>query len=121
MDQDLTATTTQSSAGLIFNYTQDPSLSPSEQVNSDAARTNVFYILNTWHDVVYLYGFTESAFNFQQTNVKSGGLGGDRVLASVQNSEGLDNANFGTPPECILTPETCHLVLTATPVDSRGR
>ncbi|KAJ7900606.1 Fungalysin metallopeptidase-domain-containing protein [Mycena olivaceomarginata] len=99
LDQDLTATTTQSSAGLIFNYTQDPSLSPSEQVNSDAARTNVFYILNTWHDVVYLYGFTESAFNFQQTNVKSGGLGGDRVLASVQNSEGLDNANFGTPPD----------------------
>jgi extracellular elastinolytic metalloproteinase len=101
LDQDLTATTTQSSAGLIFNYTQDPSLSPSEQVNSDAARTNVFYILNTWHDVVYLYGVTESAFNFQQTNVNSGGLGGDRVLASVQNSRARNNANFGTPPECV--------------------
>jgi extracellular elastinolytic metalloproteinase len=99
-DQTQSETTTQSSPGLIFNYTQDPDISPSEGSNLDAARTNVFYILNTVHDVAYKYGFTEAAFNFQQTNIKSGGVGGDRVLASVQNSEGIDNANFGTPPEC---------------------
>lgn len=58
-------------------------------MNSDAARTNVFYIINTVHDVWYEYGFTEAAFNFQQTSVQTGGVGGDRVLASVQNSEGL--------------------------------
>ncbi|KAJ7918151.1 Fungalysin metallopeptidase-domain-containing protein [Mycena leptocephala] len=71
-DQTQSETTTQSSPGLIFNYTQDPDISPSEGSNLDAARTNVFYILNTVHDVAYKYGFTEAAFNFQQTNIKSG-------------------------------------------------
>jgi extracellular elastinolytic metalloproteinase len=101
-DQTQSETTVQSSSGLIFNYTQDPDISPGVGENLDAARTNVFYILNTVHDVAYKYGFTEAAFNFQQTNIKSGGVGGDRVLASVQNSEGIDNANFATPPECDL-------------------
>jgi extracellular elastinolytic metalloproteinase len=100
LDQTHSATAVQSSDRLIFNYTQDPTLSPTEQVNKNAALTNVFYIINTVHDVAYKYGFTEAAFNFQQTNIQSGGLGGDRVLASVQNSFGVDNANFGTPPEC---------------------
>jgi extracellular elastinolytic metalloproteinase len=87
LDQNTTNTTPQSAPG-IFNYTQDPTLSPGAGMNSDAARTNVFYIINTVHDVWYKYGFTEAAFNFQQTNVQTGGVGGDRVLASVQNSEG---------------------------------
>ncbi|KAJ7655472.1 Fungalysin metallopeptidase-domain-containing protein [Mycena rosella] len=99
LDQDQSDTTVQSAPGLVFNYTQDPTVSPSEQVNTDAARTNVFYILNTMHDMAYKYGFTEAAFNFQQTNIQGGGLGGDRVLASVQNSEGTDNADFATPPD----------------------
>ncbi|KAJ6552830.1 metalloprotease [Mycena capillaripes] len=89
LDQTQSDTTTQSSPGLIFNYTQDPNISPSEGMNPDAARTNVWYILNTMHDVAYKYGFTEAAFNFQQTNIKTGGIGGDRI----------DNANFGTPPD----------------------
>ncbi|KAF7359719.1 Extracellular metalloproteinase mep [Mycena venus] len=98
LDQNTTDTTPQSAPG-IFNYTQDPTLSPGAGMNSDAARTNVFYIINTVHDVWYRYGFTEAAFNFQQTNVQTGGVGGDRVLASVQNSEGINNANFATPPD----------------------
>ncbi|KAJ7436197.1 Fungalysin metallopeptidase-domain-containing protein [Mycena latifolia] len=98
-DQTLTNTTVQSAPGLVFNYTQDPSISPSEKMNPDAARTNVFYILNTMHDMAYKYGFTEAAFNFQQTNLQGVGQGGDRVLASVQNSLGIDNANFATPPD----------------------
>jgi extracellular elastinolytic metalloproteinase len=51
------------------------------------------------HDIAYKYGFTESAFNFQETNFKHGGKGGDRVQLSVQNGEGFNNANFATPPE----------------------
>ncbi|KAJ7346149.1 Fungalysin metallopeptidase-domain-containing protein [Mycena albidolilacea] len=98
LDQNTTDTTPQSSPG-IFNYTQNPTLTPGAGMNSDAARTNVFYIINTVHDVWYEYGFTEAAFNFQQTNVHTGGVGGDRVLASVQNSEGINNANFATLPE----------------------
>ncbi|KAJ7885476.1 Fungalysin metallopeptidase-domain-containing protein [Mycena olivaceomarginata] len=73
LDQNTTDTTPQSSPG-IFNYTQDPTLSPGAGMNSDAARTNVFYIINTVHDVWYEYGFTEAAFNFQQTNVTPAGL-----------------------------------------------
>ncbi|KAF7342154.1 Extracellular metalloproteinase [Mycena venus] len=99
LDQTQSATTSQSSDGLIFNYTQDPTLSPKTPINMDAARTNVFYVINSVHDTTYLYGFTESAFNFQQDNFKNGGVGGDRVLASVQNSFGTDNANFFTPPD----------------------
>ena len=99
LDQTQTDTTVQSAPGLVFNYTQDPDISPSDGMNPDVARTNVFYILNTMHDMAYKYGFTEAAFNFQQTNIGPGGQGGDRVLASVQNSLGIDNANFATPPE----------------------
>ncbi|KAJ6617312.1 Fungalysin metallopeptidase-domain-containing protein [Mycena sp. CBHHK59/15] len=98
-DASLSNTTTQSSPGLVFNYTQDPDVAPSAGMNLDAARTNVFYIVNTMHDIAYKYGFTEPAFNFQQTNIKNAGLGNDRVLASVQNSGGVDNANFVTPPD----------------------
>ncbi|KAJ6583044.1 Fungalysin metallopeptidase-domain-containing protein [Mycena vulgaris] len=98
-DQTQSDTTVQSAPGLVFNYTQDPAISPSEKMNLDAARTNVFYILNTMHDIAYKYGFTEAAFNFQQTNLAGSGQGGDRVLASVQNSQGIDNANFATPPD----------------------
>jgi extracellular elastinolytic metalloproteinase len=90
LDQTQTDTAPQTAPGLIFNYTQDPTISPSDGPNPGAARTNVFYIINTVHDVAYKYGFTEAAFNFQQTNIKTGGLGGDRVLASVQNSQGWE-------------------------------
>ncbi|KAJ7318948.1 Fungalysin metallopeptidase-domain-containing protein [Mycena albidolilacea] len=99
LDGNITDTTPQSAPGMIFNYTQDPTLSPGAGMNSDAARTNVFYIINTVHDVWYKYGFTEAAFNFQQTNIQTGGVGGDRVLASVQNSSGINNAMFATPPD----------------------
>ncbi|KAK1219521.1 hypothetical protein PQX77_017754 [Marasmius sp. AFHP31] len=33
-----------------------------------------------FHDTLYLYGFTESAFNFQNDNFGKGGVGGDRFL-----------------------------------------
>jgi extracellular elastinolytic metalloproteinase len=95
----ITEMTIQSAPGLIFNFTQDPALEPGVQMNLDAARTNVFYIVNTMHDIAYKYGFTEAAFNFQQTNPSGLGQGGDRVIASVQNSSGTDNSFFATPPE----------------------
>ena len=51
------------------------------------------------HDFAYRYGFTEKAFNFQQSNLGKGGKEGDRVLMSVQDASGVNNANFATPPE----------------------
>ncbi|KAJ7686637.1 Fungalysin metallopeptidase-domain-containing protein [Mycena rosella] len=94
-----TATTAQSGLDLIFNYTQNPNISPKERVNLDAARTNAFYTVNTLHDITIKYGFTAAAFNFQQVNFLPAGKAGDRVLVSVQNSEEPDNAHFLTPPD----------------------
>ena len=44
-------------------------------------------------------GFDEASGNFQQTNFSGFGLGGDRVLADVQDGSGTNNANFATPPD----------------------
>ena len=86
-----TATTTQSSTGLNFVFTQNPAQAPTVQANLDAARTNAFYIVNTVHDISYIYGFTEAGFNFQNNNFNNGGRGNDRVTISVQDSAGIDN------------------------------
>lgn len=100
LDANMSATTPESSDGLVFDYVQDPSVDPQVPDNQKAATTNVFYVVNTVHDISYRYGFTEDAFNFQQTNPPgTGGIGGDRILASVQNSLGIDNAAFATPSD----------------------
>ena len=62
-----------------------------------AAVTNLFYWNNIMHDVVYRYGFDESAGNFQVNNYGRGGVGNDDVRAEAQDGSGRNNANFGTP------------------------
>ncbi|KAJ3514000.1 hypothetical protein NLJ89_g2625 [Agrocybe chaxingu] len=94
-----TGLTSQSSSDLNFVFTQNPSAAPTTQANLDAARTNAFYLVNTIHDFTYRYGFTESAFNFQQNNFGLGGAQNDRVTVSVQDSAGTDNADFATPAD----------------------
>ncbi|KAI0318139.1 metalloprotease [Amylostereum chailletii] len=88
----------QSSPG-AFIYIQDPDVDPTTSDNVNAAITNAFYVVNTMHDISYLYGFTESAFNFQSDNFGKGGQGGDPVTISVQDPEGFNNAFFSTPPD----------------------
>ncbi|KAL0062372.1 hypothetical protein AAF712_010718 [Marasmius tenuissimus] len=101
-------TTSQSSSGQVFDYTYDPAQAPTAGSNLDAARTNAFYIGNTFHDVLYLYGFTEAAFNFQNDNFGKGGVGNDSVRITVQDTvRGTNDAFFGTGPDgqhpaCIL-------------------
>ncbi|KAF9261837.1 hypothetical protein L218DRAFT_474630 [Marasmius fiardii PR-910] len=94
-----TNTTKESANGQVFDYTYDMTLNPTQGANIDAARTNGFYIINSHHDTLYQYGFTESAFNFQKDNFGKGGKGGDPVLMSVQDPSGTNNANFATPPD----------------------
>ncbi|MGO3184055.1 MAG: M36 family metallopeptidase [Aequorivita sp.] len=65
----------------------------------DAAITNLFYINNVFHDILYQYGFDEVAGNFQENNYGKGGLGNDYVFAEAQDGSGTCNANFGTPPD----------------------
>ncbi|MCB1008293.1 MAG: M36 family metallopeptidase, partial [Acidobacteria bacterium] len=65
----------------------------------DAAVVNLYYWNNIIHDISYQYGFDEVAGNFQQNNYGRGGLGSDSVRAEAQDGSGVNNANFGTPPD----------------------
>ncbi|KAI8843639.1 Fungalysin metallopeptidase-domain-containing protein [Chytridium lagenaria] len=64
-----------------------------------AAVTNMFYVTNTFHDVMFHYGFDEAAGNFQLRNFGAGGIGNDPVVATAQDGSGFNNANFATPPD----------------------
>ncbi|KAJ1342681.1 hypothetical protein BSLG_010750 [Batrachochytrium salamandrivorans] len=54
---------------------------------------------NTFHDVLYQYGFNEKAGNFQTDNFKRGGIDGDPIIINVQSRKETDNAYFLTPPD----------------------
>ncbi|CAE6466085.1 unnamed protein product [Rhizoctonia solani] len=81
-------TTSQTSPTNIYNYVYNPDIGATEGTNPDAARVNVFYIINMLHDLTYRYGFTEAQHNFQQDNRGLGGLANDRVEVQVQSSLG---------------------------------
>ncbi|KIY72625.1 hypothetical protein CYLTODRAFT_449783 [Cylindrobasidium torrendii FP15055 ss-10] len=89
----------ESNTATTFSTEYDTSEAPGTSGNQDAARTNAFYLANKVHDILYKYGFTEEAYNFQADNFGNGGEGSDPVLISVQSSEGTDNADFATPPD----------------------
>jgi extracellular elastinolytic metalloproteinase len=76
-----------------FNLTGQPS------TYQDAAITNLFYMNNILHDVLYQYGFDEEAGNFQVNNYGNAGQDGDFVRAEAQDGGGTNNANFSTPPD----------------------
>lgn len=61
-----------------------------------AAITNLFYWGNVLHDVFYVYGFTESAGNFQGNNYGRGGVDGDLLRVQGQrNITGNCGAFYG--------------------------
>ncbi|KAK7034645.1 hypothetical protein VNI00_012287, partial [Paramarasmius palmivorus] len=99
----------QSADDLVFDYEYDDSLTPVEGDNVDASRVQAFYLGNKVHDIMYKYGFTEEAFNFQNTNFGKGGREHDRLLMFVQYSSGVNNANIAVPPDG-QSPE-CHMFL----------
>ena len=82
---------------LTFSYPLSLNLLP--QSYTSAAITNLFYANNRIHDLLYQYGFDESAGNFQANNYGNGGLGQDWVLAEAQDGGGSNNANMATPPD----------------------
>ncbi|KAJ3108181.1 hypothetical protein HDU97_002093 [Phlyctochytrium planicorne] len=84
--------------GGAFDYIYDTTQDPSTAGNVLAATAQVFYLTNKYHDVLYKYGFTEAAANFQNNNFGKGGSGNDAINANVQAS-GTNNANFATPPD----------------------
>ena len=85
-------------ASLLFDFPLD--LTAQEPADyRPAAVTNLFFWNNYLHDVSYHYGFTEAAGNFQENDYGRGGVGGDSVNADAQDGSGVDNSNFGTPPD----------------------
>ncbi|CAE6339071.1 unnamed protein product [Rhizoctonia solani] len=92
-----TGTTSQSSATNNYVYTFNSAGTPA--ANKDPATVNAFYVGNMMHDLLYRYGFTETAYNFQRNNNGKGGAQNDHVLISVQDSSGSNNANFATPAD----------------------
>ena len=84
-------------SSLDFQFPLDLSQPPSTQL--PPAITNLFYWNNVLHDLFYEYGFDEAAGNFQENNYGNGGSASDSVNADAQDGSGLNNANFGTPPD----------------------
>ena len=79
----------------IFPYSADSS----NAYQQNASLTNLFYMNNKVHDVLYMHGFNEVAGNFQQNNYGNGGAGNDYVNAEGFDGGGTNNANFATPPD----------------------
>lgn len=96
-DDDVIGYSPDGGASLSFDFPYDQAAGPLGYL--DAAITNLFYCCNVLHDVWYQYGFDEASGNFQHTNYTGYGLGNDEVYAQAQDGGGLNNANFGTPPD----------------------
>lgn len=81
----------------IFDFPYKPNAEP--DTNIQASITNLFYMNNMMHDLMYIFGFDEQAGNFQQNNYNRGGIGNDFIRAEALDSGGENNANFSTPAD----------------------
>ena len=102
----LPATSTTTPDPLTFNFIPDFSKRPNQASpvpNRQFNTTNLFYWINTFHDVMYQYGFDEPAGNFQANNQGRGGAGNDFVFGDAQDGNftgtNQNNANFSTPAD----------------------
>lgn len=86
--------------GLTFDFPYGGTDVPATNY-TNAATTNLFYMCNIMHDILYQYGFNEANGNFQQNNYAKGGDADDSLIADSQDGSGLNNANFTSPPDGI--------------------
>lgn len=84
-------------AELLFDFPIDLDAEP--ETFQEASVTNGFFMTNVMHDFSYVYGFDEAAGNFQANNYGNGGNGNDYVNMHIDDGSGINNANFGTPPD----------------------
>jgi hypothetical protein len=88
------------SGNRVFDFAYNPPPGGTDAPSGAAFRngiiTNIFFATNRYHDILYSYGFTEAARNFQNDNFGRGGVAADRVRAEAQDSSGTNNANFNT-------------------------
>ena len=93
---------TDGGASRIFDFPID--LTQYHTAYKDAAVTNLFYMNNKIHDIMYKFGFNETWRNFQTTNFTTLGSGNDAVNAEARDAseattQKLNNANFATPAD----------------------
>lgn len=81
----------------------------------NASIVQLFYTANTYHDLLYTLGFTESAGNFQWNNSAHGGRDKDYVILNAQDGSGFSNANFATPPDGIPGRMRMYIWIESTP------
>ncbi|RNA62778.1 T9SS C-terminal target domain-containing protein [Chryseobacterium nematophagum] len=65
--------------------------------NANASIVNMFYVVNRVHDILYQFGFTETAKNYQVNNFGHGGLGNDPV--NVISFPFTNQLSFGVGPD----------------------
>lgn len=105
-DQDNTNTPGYSPDGgsaLSFNFPFADGRYDNPMNYRDAALTNLFYMNNKMHDIFYKFGFTETARNYQTNNFGRGGIQGDAVRAEGFDGSGLNNANFSSGYERVVS------------------
>ncbi|KAL5039195.1 hypothetical protein BDV3_002581 [Batrachochytrium dendrobatidis] len=83
----------------VFDTNFDPTGQPTSATNIQASAVNLFYQANMMHDIMYQYGFTEAAGNFQVSNFGKSGRGNDAVQINVMSSNKINNAEFYTPAD----------------------
>jgi uncharacterized protein (TIGR03437 family) len=98
-----------------FSFPVDFTQEPTTENNQKAAQANLFYWVNRYHDILYLYGFNEAAGNFQTNNFGLGGLGGDAIQAQAQDGSGTNNANYSGGRDGSLARIQMYLWTTASP------
>ena len=82
--------------GVTLQFNQPIDLSTEPEGYKKGSTIQLFYQLNTLHDVLFHHGFDENS-NFQQFNYQGIGLGGDPVIGLVQygaDKNERDNADF---------------------------
>ncbi|KAJ3099663.1 hypothetical protein HDU97_002877 [Phlyctochytrium planicorne] len=84
----------------VFKFDKNKEPVPNS-VNAAQGTTNMFFVSNSFHDVLFHFGFDEEAGNFQTKNFGGKGKGNDAVVATAQDGSGVNNANFATPPDGI--------------------
>ena len=99
LDADFETTGESPSGGADLNFDFEYNFNAAPVNMIDAVMTNIFYLNNVVHDVMYHYGFDEQSGNFQEFNYTGEGVGGDFVNVDAQDGGGLNNASFGAGPD----------------------
>jgi extracellular elastinolytic metalloproteinase len=88
--------------GPAFPCTWDPGLPGSWAHNENQSGTQLFILINTFHDHLKAapIGFTREAGNFEGDDpVRGEAFDGAKTFRNMPDGNHIDNANFGTPPD----------------------